>query len=73
MTDVVLVSVHVRRTDYHLWMAGNVAGKVVSGTYFHTAMNVFRQRYNSNEGNGNASATVHANNVVRNKKVFIVR
>jgi hypothetical protein len=46
---VVLVSLHVRRTDYLYWLAENVKGQIVSTNFFKTAMDTFRQNYSTSD------------------------
>jgi hypothetical protein len=36
---------HVRRTDYSLFLADDYDGQLVSAIYFKTAMDIFRQKF----------------------------
>jgi hypothetical protein len=49
ISGVVLVSVHVRRTDYSEWLAAKVDGHVVSMSFFIQAMDILRQKYTNNQ------------------------
>jgi hypothetical protein len=47
--ETVFVSVHVRRTDYKLWMTVLVKGYLASADYYSKAMDMFRKKYNSDK------------------------
>jgi hypothetical protein len=61
-SDVILVSVHVRRTDYLQWLADNVSGHMVSIHFFMAAMHMFRQKYNSNAGGALSGEGIYSYN-----------
>ena len=41
------MSVHVRRTDYKLWMNVLVKGHLASKKFYSKAMDWYREKYNS--------------------------
>ena len=45
----VLVSVHVRRTDYRDYLDETYGGKLVSRSYFLSAMDIYKSKYNSSD------------------------
>jgi hypothetical protein len=61
-SNVILVSVHVRRTDYLQWLADNVSGHMVSVHFFMAAMHMFRQKYNSNAGGALSGEGIYSYN-----------
>ena len=45
----VYVSVHVRRTDYKLWMSVLAKGYLASKAFYSSAMGWFRNKYNAGD------------------------